>query len=72
MRTIYLHGFASGPGSKKAAFFRQRLPEMELPDLAQGDFEHITIAGQLRLIDRLAAGQPIALIWNHLHAARWL
>jgi len=66
MRTIYLHGFASGPSSKKAAFFRQRLPEMELPDLAEGDFEHITITGQLQLIDRLAAGQPIALIGSSL------
>ena len=28
MRTIYLHGFASSPSSKKAAFFRQRLPEI--------------------------------------------
>jgi len=66
MRTIYLHGFASGPSSKKAAFFRQRLPEMELPDLAQGDFEHLTITGQLQFIERLAGGQPVALIGSSL------
>ena len=66
MRTIYLHGFASSPSSKKAAFFRQRLPEMDLPDLAEGDFEHLTITGQLQFIERLAGGQPIVLIGSSL------
>src|SRR5712692_10702133 len=66
MRILYLHGFASGPASKKAAFFRARIPELDVPDLAQGDFEHLTITGQLAVIERLAAGEPVALIGSSL------
>ena len=47
MKYIYLHGFASGPGSTKARFFRDRFAEagreLRVPDLAAGDFEHLTI-----------------------------
>jgi len=53
MRSIYLHGFASGPTSKKAAFFRDRMPALEIPDLAADDFEHLTVTGQLQLIENL-------------------
>ena len=66
MRTIYLHGFASGPASKKAGFFRERIPRLEVPDLAAGDFEHLTITGQLQLIEKLAAGDPVSLIGSSL------
>jgi pimeloyl-ACP methyl ester carboxylesterase len=66
MRTIYLHGFASGPASKKATFFRQRLPSLEVPDLASGDFEHLSISSQIDVIDELAAGEPITLIGSSL------
>jgi predicted esterase YcpF (UPF0227 family) len=52
-RIIYLHGFASGPGSSKARFFRERLERIgaavEVPDLAAGDFEHLTITGHVNL-----------------------
>jgi DNA-binding CsgD family transcriptional regulator/tetratricopeptide (TPR) repeat protein len=58
MRTLYLHGFASGPASKKAIFFRQRMPSLEIPDLAAGDFEHLSIKSQIVVIDELAAGDP--------------
>ena len=41
-RIVYLHGFASGPASSKALFFRQRLEAagalVDAPDLAAGDF----------------------------------
>lgn len=66
MRTIYLHGFASGPASKKAAFFRQRLPSLEIPDLSDGDFEHLSISSQIDVIDELAAGEPVNLIGSSL------
>ena len=65
-RLIYLHGFASGPASQKAAFFRSRIPNLEVPDLAQGDFEHLTITGQLAVIATVARGEPAALIGSSL------
>jgi pimeloyl-ACP methyl ester carboxylesterase len=70
MKVIYLHGFASGPGSKKARYFREKLEEkgveMSIPDLASGDFEHLTITGQLQVIAREAAGGPVCLIGSSL------
>jgi len=66
MRTIYLHGFASGPASKKASFFRDRTHTLEIPALAAGDFEHLTITGQLNVIEELAAGEPVSLIGSSL------
>lgn len=66
MRILYLHGFASGPASKKAAFFRARIPGLEVPELDQGDFEHMTISGQLAVIECLAAAEPVALIGSSM------
>lgn len=66
MRIIYLHGFASGPASKKASFFRERIPSLEVPDLAAGDFEHLTVSGQMEVIDDLVRGAPVALMGSSL------
>lgn len=66
MRTIYLHGFASGPASKKAAFFHDRVPSLEIPDLANGDFEHLSISSQISVIGELAAGDPVSLIGSSM------
>ena len=48
---IYLHGFASGPGSNKAKAFKKRFDELgisiHVPDLQQGDFENLTLTGQI-------------------------
>ena len=59
---IYLHGFASSPGSFKAVEFGKALKargiEFELPDLNEGDFSNITISRQLKLLERLTEGFP--------------
>ena len=69
-RIVYLHGFASGPQSSKARYFRNLLEcagaSVSIPDLAEGDFEHITITSQLAVIDRVVDGQPAALIGSSL------
>jgi len=70
IRIVYLHGFASGPQSSKARYFRTLLERagasVAVPDLAEGDFEHITITGQLAVIDRAVGGEPVALIGSSL------
>ena len=66
VRYLYFHGFASSPSSKKAAFFRERIHTLEIPDLNGGDFEHLTITGQLELIENLAAGEPVSLIGSSM------
>jgi hypothetical protein len=67
---IYLHGFASGPRSRKAAYFRGRLAgagvEFEAPDLAEGNFENLTISGQLRVVERAARGEPVSLMGSSM------
>src|SRR6185437_7518888 len=70
MRLIYLHGFASGPLSRKAQAFRSGLVteqnQLEIPDLAQSDFEHLTISGQLRVIENLLRGEPCRLVGSSM------
>jgi uncharacterized protein len=69
-RLVYLHGFASGPGSKKARFFRERFAELgigvEVPDLAEGDFARLTISGQLKVIERVSVGEPVTLMGSSM------
>lgn len=65
-RILYLHGFASSPQSKKARYFAERIPQLEVPDLAQGDFENLTVTGQLEVISELARGEPVHLIGSSL------
>lgn len=69
-RILYLHGFASGPASKKAAFFRERFHpegiEVEVPLLDEGRFEELTITGQLRVVERCAAGDAVSLIGSSM------
>lgn len=70
MRLLYLHGFASGPSSSKAQWFRRRFAahgvELEIPDLAAGDFEHLTITAQLRVLEELARGETVSLIGSSM------
>ncbi len=67
---VYLHGFASSPQSKKAQFFQQRFSErglkIEIPQLDEGDFQALTITGQLGVIDRAVNGKPAILIGSSL------
>jgi pimeloyl-ACP methyl ester carboxylesterase len=69
-RILYLHGFASGPASRKARFFRDYLEsrgaQVEVPDLAEGGFEHLTITGQLDVITRTASGGAVSLIGSSM------
>ena len=69
-RIVYLHGFASGPTSKKAQFFRERFAQLgiglEIPDLADGHFERLTITGQLGVIERASRGEPVTLIGSSM------
>jgi pimeloyl-ACP methyl ester carboxylesterase len=70
MRFIYLHGFASGPQSGKAQFFLRRFAELgvllEIPDLVEGEFEDLTITGQLHVLERIAKNEPVSLIGSSM------
>lgn len=67
---VYLHGFASGPSSSKARYFRQRLEaegfSVAVPDLSEGNFEGLTLSGQLRVIDAAACGENVTLIGSSM------
>lgn len=69
-RIIYLHGFASGPSSNKARYFRQMLEragfDVTVPDLAGGNFETLTLTSQLKVIAQALAGKPAALIGSSM------
>jgi uncharacterized protein len=70
VRVVYLHGFASGPGSRKAGFFRERLGEAGIeaavPDLAQGDFENLTLTGQLTVVQEAVGESAVTLIGSSM------
>jgi len=61
---IYLHGFASSPQSQKATAFIKRFAALGLPltvpDLEGGDFKHLTISRQLRIIEKTLDSFPVA------------
>jgi uncharacterized protein len=73
-RVLYLHGFASGPFSRKAQFFSAKLRELgfevEIPDLVEGDFKHLTVSKQLAVVDRGvergAQSGPVTLIGSSM------
>ena len=67
---IYLHGFASSPGSRKARFFQERFRELgiglEIPDLAEGNFRSLTLTAQLNVIARVCGGGSVSLIGSSM------
>ena len=71
MQYIYLHGFASNPQSAKAVFLSDRLSSvninLQVPDLNQNDFSHLTISRQIFQIKALfKPGESITLIGSSL------
>jgi pimeloyl-ACP methyl ester carboxylesterase len=66
---VYLHGFASGPLSTKAQFFRAQLAnlgvELHVPDLAP-DFTHLTVTSMLGVLEPLLARGPAVLLGSSL------
>ena len=72
MRFVYLHGFASTPESVKAVYLRERFAthqiSLEVPDLNQGDFSHLTIARQIAHVESLfpSDGTPVTLMGSSL------
>src|SRR4051794_18475711 len=70
LRVLYLHGFASGPKSRKASFFIHQLSKLnvpvKVPDLSEARFEDLTITGQLRVIHRIIGDEPTILIGSSL------
>ena len=69
-RVVYLHGFASGPASSKARYFRDALVragwEVTIPALDGGNFEALTVTGQLQIVERAVAGEATPLMGSSL------
>lgn len=67
---IYLHGFASGPNSKKARFFRERFAAygtaFDAPDLAAGEFAALSLSRQLAVVERAVAGRRVHLMGSSM------
>jgi hypothetical protein len=70
MRFVYAHGFASSPQSLKAEAFRTALAgrgvALEVPALDEGDFEHLTISGQLAMLEREIRSEPVCLVGSSM------
>ncbi|MEM9136830.1 MAG: YqiA/YcfP family alpha/beta fold hydrolase [Cyanobacteria bacterium P01_F01_bin.42] len=67
---VYLHGFASGPESYKAQFFRQCFQDLGLtlaiPDFNRGGFQQLTLSRQLQQLEQLSNSESITLIGSSL------
>ena len=66
---IYLHGFASGPQSYKGQWLRSQFHrnaiDLQLLDLNQGDFAHLTLTRQIHQVVQCLRG-PTTLIGSSL------
>jgi pimeloyl-ACP methyl ester carboxylesterase len=70
MKFVYVHGFASSPQSRKAQQFRAALAArgvpVDIPAMDRGDFEHLTISGQLDVLEDAIRSQPVCLIGSSM------
>ena len=78
----YLHGFASGPRSRKGTALQAALSargiELLLLDLNRPSFAELTLSAQVAAVDALAAQRPDVTTWRFIGssmggwvAARW-
>lgn len=69
-RFVYLHGFASSPSSRKARYFQDRFRELgielQVPDLAEGNFRDLTLSAQLNVVTRVCGDEPASLIGSSM------
>lgn len=79
MQFVYLHGFASSPRSTKAQDLLDRFTALglrvEIPDLNQGDFSHLTLSRQLHQVKALlSTNKPVTVIGSSFGGltAAWL
>jgi pimeloyl-ACP methyl ester carboxylesterase len=67
---VYIHGFASSPGSRKAQSFREALDAhrvaIKIPVMDQGDFKHLTISGQLGVLEDTIQNRPVSLVGSSM------
>ncbi len=69
---IYLHGFSSGPESTKAKYIKAQFAqigiELQVPDLNQDDFTHLTVSRQIaQAVDLFPPDRsPVTLIGSSL------
>ena len=69
---IYLHGWASDPRSSKAVYFEQQFAQcgitLQVPDLNQNDFYHLTLTRQIEQVSALFSDHkhPVTLIGSSL------
>jgi pimeloyl-ACP methyl ester carboxylesterase len=70
MKFVYVHGFASSPQSRKAVQFQAALAArgipVDIPAMDRGDFEHLTISGQMNVLEDAIRGQPVCLIGSSM------
>jgi uncharacterized protein len=69
-RVVYLHGFASSPQSGKARFFAGKFSELGVPftapQLDEGNFEGLTISGQLRVVENAVRGDSVLMMGSSM------